>query len=213
MIRRAAGSAARSFNLRPVKMRLLVPVALLAWAVLAVTACGGGGSDESKIVDVIEKAETTADPRHCTELQTQRFNEQVSQQTGKAATEACEKQAKAGEEQAKGANVSNVSVNDEKATAEVEFKGGPLDSQTLDVALVQEDGDWKLDQVEGFADYNGKALGAAFEKRFEEEPEGLSPKQAKCISRKISASSEAEAEELFFGGSSKPIIRLAESCA
>ncbi len=195
------------------KKRLLVPVALLAFAALSVTACGSGASDESKIVEVIEMAETTVNPRHCTELQTQRFNEQVSQQTGTAGTEACEKEAKAGEEQATSANVSNVSVNDEKATAEVEFKGGPLDSQTLDVALVQQDGNWKLDQVEGFADYNGKALGAAFEKRFDEQPEGLSPKQAKCISRKIAASSEAEAEELFFGGSSKPIIRLAESCA
>ena len=195
------------------KKRLLVPVALLALAALTVTACGGGKSDEDKIVEVIEKAETTADPRHCTELQTQRFNEQVSQKAGKAGTEACEAEAKAGEEQAKSANVSNVSVNDEKATAEVEFKGGPLDSQVLDVALVQEDGDWKLDQVEGFADYDGNALGAAFEKRFEEKPEGLSPKQAKCISRKIAASSEAKAEELFFGGSSEPIIRLAESCA
>ena len=195
------------------KKRLLVPVALLALAALTVTACGGGDSDEDKIVEVIEMAETTADPRHCTELQTQRFNEQVSQKTGKAATEACQKEAKAGEEQANSANVSNVSVNDDKATAEVEFKGGPLDSQVLDVALVEEDGDWKLDQVEGFADYDGNALGAAFEKRFEEKPEGLSPKQAKCISRKIAASSEAKAEELFFGGSSEPIIRLAESCA
>jgi len=195
-----------------VKKRLLVPVALLALAALTVTACGGGDSDEDKIVEVIEMAETTADPRHCTELQTQRFNEQVSQKTGKAATEACQKEAKAGEEQANSANVSNVSVNDDKATAEVEFKGGPLDSQVLDVALVEEDGDWKLDQVEGFADYDGNALGAAFEKRFKEEPEGLSPKQAKCISHKIAASNEAKAEELFFGGSSKPIIRLAESC-
>jgi len=196
-----------------VKKRLLVSLALLTAAALTLAACGGGDSDESKIVEVIETAETTANPRNCTELQTQRFNEQVSQQKGKAGTEACEKEAKAGEAEAKAANVSNVSVNDEKAMVEVKFTGGPLDSQTLDVALVEEDGDWKLDYVEGFAAYNGEALGAAFEKRFEEEPEGLSPKQAKCISREIAASSEAEAEKLFFGGSSGPIIKLAESCA
>jgi hypothetical protein len=197
-----------------VKKRALVPLALLALAsALAVTACGGGGSDEDKIVGVIETAETTADPRNCTDLQTQRFNEQVHQQKGVAGTAACKAEEKEGQAQAESVTVSNVSVEDEEATAEVRYKGGPLDSQTLDVALVQADGDWKIDHVEGFADYNGKALGAAFEKRFEEAPEGLSPKQAKCISRKISASSEAEAEELFFGGSPKPIIRLAESCA
>jgi hypothetical protein len=196
-----------------VNKRSLVPLALLALATLTLTACGGGGGDEGKIAEVIEKAETTADPRSCTELQTQRFNEQVSQQSGKAGTKACEKEAEAGEEQATSANVSNVSVNDGKATAEVEFKGGPLDSQTLDLALVQEDGDWKLDHVEGFADYDGKALGTVFKKRFEERPEGLSPKQAKCIARKVAGSSKAEAEELFFGGSSGPIVHLAESCA
>jgi len=195
-----------------VKKRLLVPSALIL-AALALTACGGGESDEAKIVKVIETAETTANPRNCTELQTQRFNDQVTQRSGEAGTEACEKEAKAGEAQAKAVNVSKVTVKDEKATAEVEFKGGPLDSQTLEVALVEAGGDWKLDQVEGFADYDGKALGAAFEERFEEKPEGLSPKQAKCISRKIAASSESEAETLFFGGSSEPIIALAESCA
>lgn len=195
--------------------RLLVPFALLALAALAltVTACGGGESDADKITKVIETAETTTDPRNCTELQTQRFNAQVTQQPGKAGTKACEAEAKEGQAQAEDAKVSNVSVNDEKATAEVEFKGGPLDSQTLEVALVEADGDWKIDHVEGFAHYDGKALGAAFEKRFEEKPEGLSPKQAMCIARKVVGLSEAKAEELFFGGSSEPIIQLAESCA
>jgi hypothetical protein len=188
-------------------------LALLSAAALALAACGGGESDEDKIVAAIESAETTADPGNCTELQTQRFNDQVHQQSGKAGTEACEKEWKAGEAQAKAVTVSNVSVNEEKAAAEVKFNGGPLDSQTLEVALVEKDGDWELDHVEGFADYEGKALGAAFEKQFEESPEGLSPRQAKCISRKIAESSEAEAEALFFGGSSEPIIALAESCA
>jgi hypothetical protein len=195
-----------------VNKRLLVPLALLVLAALTITACGGGSSDEDKITEVIEKAATTTDPSNCTELETQRFNEQNDQVRGKAANKACEEQAEAGEEQAEAAKVSNVSVNGEKATAEVEFEGGSLGSQTLEVALVQEDGDWKLDQVEGFAHYNGKALGAAFEKQFEEKPEGVSPEQAKCIAGKIAALSKPDAEELFFGGSPEPIIQLAESC-
>ena len=194
--------------------RILVPLALLALAALAltITACGGGKSDEDQIAEVIEKAATTTDPSNCTELETQRFNEQNNQVQGKAANKACEEQAEAGEEQAEGANVSNVSVNEEKATAEVEFEGGSLGSQTLEVALVQEDGDWKLDQVEGFAAYDGKALGASFEKEFEENPEGVSPEQAKCIGGKIAALNKKDAETLFFGGSPEPIVALAESC-
>ncbi|HVX31574.1 MAG TPA: hypothetical protein VHA80_00410 [Solirubrobacterales bacterium] len=193
--------------------RILVPLALLAAAALALSACGGGKSDEDKIAEVIETAATTSDPSNCTDLQTQRFNEQNSQQKGKAATKACEEEAESGEDQAEGAKVSNVSVEDEKATAEVEFEGGSLGAQALEVALVEEAGDWKLDHVEGFADYDGKALGEAFEKEFEEHPEGLTKQQATCIAEKVAAASQAKAEELFFSGSSEPIVELAQGCA
>ena len=195
------------------KKRILVPLAFLVLTALTITACGGGSSDEDKIAEAIETTATTADPSNCTEFETQRFNEQNSQQKGKAATKACEEEAEAGEEKAKSAKVSNVSIDDEKATAEVAFKGGSLALQSLEVALAQEDGDWKLDQIEGFADYDGKALGEAFEREFEENPEGLTKKQATCIAGKVAASSQAEAEELFFSGSSEPIVKLAESCA
>jgi hypothetical protein len=196
-----------------VNKRLLVPLALLLLASLTLSACGGGDSDEDKIAEVIEKSATTNDPGNCTKFQTLRFNEQNTQQQGKGATEACEEEAKEEEDEAKAATVSNVSVNDEKATAEVEFEGSSLASQTLEVALVQKDGDWKLDQIEGFAHYDGKALGQAFEKQFEAHPEGLSKQQAACIAEKIAGSSQKEAEELFFSGSSEPIIELAEGCA
>jgi hypothetical protein len=193
--------------------RILVPLALLAMAALMLTACGGGGSsDEDKITEAIETAATTSDPSNCTELETLAFVEQNSQQKGKAAVKACEEEAEAGAEQAEGANVSNVSVNGSKATAETEFEGGSLGSQSLEIALAEEDGNWKLDQIEGFADYDGKALGEAFEKQFEAEPGELEPEQAKCISGKIAGLSQAEAEEVFFGGSAEPIIELAQSC-
>lgn len=196
--------------------RLLVPLALLALAALAVTACGGGGSnaeDEvTEVTEVIEEAATTKDPSNCTELQTLRFTEQNTGEKGKAAIKSCEESAKE-EEQAEEAKVSNVSVNGEKATAETEFIGGSLGSQTLAVALVEEDGDWKLDQIEGFADYNGKALEETFLKRFEESPEGLSKKQYTCIAEGIGKASTAEAEAMFLSGSSTKIEELAKGCA
>jgi len=193
--------------------RLLVPLALLALAALAVTACGGGGSSaEDEVTEVIETAATTKDPSNCTELQTLRFTEQNTGESGKAAIKSCEESAEE-EEQAEEAKVSNVSVNDEKATAEVEFIGGSLGSQTLAVALVEEDGDWKLDQIEGFAKYNGKALEESFLKRFEESSEGLSKKQYTCIAEGIGKATTAEAEAMFLSGNSTKIEELAKACA
>ena len=72
-----------------------------------------------------------------------------------------------------------------KATAEVEFEGGSLGSQTLEVALVEEGGDWKLDQIEGFANYDGQTSGEAFEKKFEENPEEPEQEQGNCIAEGI----------------------------
>jgi hypothetical protein len=194
--------------------RILVSLALLVLAALTLTACGGGGSsDEGKITKTIETVATTSDPSNCTELETLSFAEQNTTEKGQAAVETCEKEAEAGEEEAEGANVSNVSVNGSKATAEVEFEGGALGSQTLEIALAEEGGTWKVDKIEGFASYDGKALGEAFEKQFEEEPGELSPEQAKCISGKVAEASQAEAEELFLSGSSEKIIELAQGCA
>src|SRR6201989_485218 len=111
-------------------------------ASVALAACGGGGSNaEAEVTEVIEQAATTKDPSNCTELQTLRFTEQNTGEKGKAAIKRCEESAKE-EEQAEEAKVSNVSVNGEKATAEVKFIGGSLGSQTLSVALVEENGDW-----------------------------------------------------------------------
>jgi hypothetical protein len=193
--------------------RLLVPLALLALAAVAVTACGGGGSSaEDEVTEVIEQAATTKDPSNCTELQTLRFTEQNTGEKGKAAIKSCEESAKE-EEQAEEAKVSNVSVNGKKATAETEFIGGSLGSQTLSVALVEENGDWKLDQIEGFANYDGKALEETFLKRFEESPEGLTKQQYTCIAEGIGKASTAEAETMFLSGSSIKIEELAQSCA
>jgi hypothetical protein len=178
-----------------VNKRILVPLALLVLAAFTLAACGGGGSSaEDEITEVIETAANSGE-------------------TGKAAVKACEAEAKEEEEQAEAASVSNVSVNGEKATAEVEFEGGPLDSQTLEVALVEEGGSWKLDQIEGFAEYDGKALEEAFLKRFEEEPEGVSQAQYTCIAEGIGKASKAEAKELFLSGSPEKLEELARGCA
>jgi hypothetical protein len=195
-----------------VTQRILLPLALVAVAALGLSACGGsGGGEEDKVVEAIETAATTSDPGDCTKLQTQRFVEQNSDQKGTEALESCEEEAKEGKGVAKAAHVSNVSVNGSKATAEVELEGGSLGGQTLELALVEEGGKWKLDHIEGFAKYDGAALAKAFEKQLEEEE--LSKAQVSCIVEAFAKASKAKAEELVLSGSPEPIVGLAMGCA
>ncbi|HEY2478490.1 MAG TPA: hypothetical protein VGI17_07155 [Solirubrobacterales bacterium] len=195
--------------------RILVPLALLAVAALALSACGGGGGgggDEDKVGEAIEAAMTASHPSKCTEFETQRFVEQNSDQKGKEALESCEEEAKEGKEEAKAAHVSNVAVNGSKATAEVELEGGGFDGQTLEVALVEEGGQWRLDHIEGFARYDGAALAKAFEKQLSQE-EGLSKAELTCIVEGFAKAGKAKAEELLLSGSPEPIVGLAMGCA
>lgn len=194
----------------------LATIALLLPAALAVTACGGGSGAEDQIATTIEQVATGHDPRDCTELETGRYVEQNTGRRGAAAVAACEAEVARGRWRARAARVSNVAVDGDKATAEVRFEGGSLGSlgsQVLEVALVEVDGGWKLDRVEGFAGYDGKALGESFARRFEEHPEGLSKAQIRCIAAEIAGASKAEAERLFLGGSSAAIVALAKGCA
>jgi hypothetical protein len=191
---------------------LLIPLALLVGA-LALAGCGGGGgdSDESKVEEVIEKSISSRSPKDCTELQTQKFDEQSAQVEGKGAIKACEEQAGEGEEP-ESTTVSGIEVDGETATAEVAVEGSDFGGQTLEVALVKDGDDWKLDQITGFAKLDQKALAEDFEKTFAEEEDSVPPELAACVVEGFEEASQAEVEEILLSGSSKPIEELAESC-
>jgi hypothetical protein len=194
------------------KYVLLVPCLLILSAV-ALSACGGGGgsSDEGKIEEAIETAATTSDPSNCTELETEKFLEQNEQAEGAAAVKECEKEAEENEEVAESVDVSNVSVNGEKASAEAAFSGGTFDGQALEIDLVKEGDNWKLDEVAGFTNYDPQKLAEAFEEQFEGNEE-IPAKVAACITEAFGSASQAEAEELIFSGSTEPIEELAVNC-
>lgn len=192
---------------------LLVPCLLILSAV-ALSACGGGGgsSDESKIEETIETAATTADPSNCTELETRKFVEQNALGASGNAVKECEKEAEEGEEKAESVDISNVSVNGEAATAEVAFTGGGFNGQALEVALVEEGGDWKLDEVVGFTKFDPAKLANAFEAKFSEEEEAIPAKLATCLSGAFGEMSQSEAEEVLFSGSAAGVEKLVASC-
>jgi hypothetical protein len=193
------------------KRRLVLPLLLLA-AALPLAACGGsssGGGEESKIEEVIEESATSTDPSKCTELQTALFNETETDQKGAEATKACEEEAKGNDTES--VTVSNVSVNGESATAEVEIEGSGLNGQGVELELVEEGGNWKLNKFLGFSNFDAAALGEALEEELGKE-EGISPELAKCVSAGIAEISQSEAESMVFEKELAPIEKIAKSC-
>jgi ABC-type glycerol-3-phosphate transport system substrate-binding protein len=197
-----------------VKLRHLLLPCLLLLSALALAACGGGGSDsgdEKSIEAAIVRSATTADPANCTEVETQAFVEQSSDESGAAAVKDCEKEAKDASNNAKTVKVTKIEVDGHEATADAAIVGGGFDSQVISISLVEEDGTWKLDELTGFARLDTARLAEIFGEKLEETGE-LTEAQTSCIVEGIEAASRAEAEELVLSGSSTPLVELAEGC-
>lgn len=193
------------------KRLLLLPCFLLAFAV-ALSACGGGSSDdESQIEEAIEKSASNADPANCTKLQTQKFTEQTQQESGKAAVRSCEEEAEENEG-TESATAANVEVDGSTATAEAALKGGSLDGQTLEVELVKDGDQWKLNEVVKFTKLDQEKLVETFEREFEKAKSEVSPQIAACFVETFEKASQAELEEMLFSGSTEALQEAAEGC-
>ncbi|HET7120992.1 MAG TPA: hypothetical protein VFI17_07040 [Solirubrobacterales bacterium] len=190
-----------------------MPSVLLTLALaVGLAACGGGGeSDEDKIVSAVETAATSTDPAVCKETETLNFMEQTTGSSGKEAEEECEAEAKAGENNPDSVAVSKVEVDGGKATANAAFKGGSFNGQTLEIALVEEDGDWKLDEVAGFAKFDRGELTSVLSEKLEEE-DAIEPRIASCIVEGLDEIPDEALESLVLTNDSQPIVELAESC-
>ena len=193
------------------KLHPLLPLALLA-LVFGLAACGGGDSDEDKIVEVIETSATSADPADCKELATQAFLEQTEASEGKAAVESCEASTEDTSDDPDSVEVTEVEVDGSSASANASFSGGSFDGQTLTVGLLEEDGDWKLDEVTGFAEFDQEKLASSFEDALESEDD-VPPQLATCVVETIRELPKGEAEQLVIGGSSDPVIEIIEGCS
>jgi ABC-type glycerol-3-phosphate transport system substrate-binding protein len=195
-----------------VKGRLLVPAfAFLIVSAFALAACGSSENDEDKIVSTIETAATSTDPAECETTQTVAFMEQTTGEEGEEAVEKCEEQAKEGKNNPESVNVEEVEIEGEEATATTSFTGGTFDGQTLIVNLVQEEGDWKLNEAERFKNLDREKLIGGFKTSFEESKEEIEPKLAECLIEGIEESSDSELEGLVLHGS-EGIEELAEEC-
>jgi len=194
------------------KLHPLLPLALIA-LVFGLAACGGSSeSDEDKVVDVIETSVTSTDPADCKELATQSFLEQTELEQGAAAVKSCEESAEDTENDPESVEVSKVEVDGSAATADVAFTGGSFDGQTLSVALVEEDGDWKMSEITGFAEFDQERLADSFEEGLQSGDDALEPQLATCFAEVVREAPKAQAEEIVIGGSPEPLVEILEGC-
>ncbi|MDQ3728499.1 MAG: hypothetical protein M3355_02805, partial [Actinomycetota bacterium] len=102
-------------------------------------------SDALQVEDVLETVSTTSDPSVCEELMTSAYLEQVTGLSAPFSDEFCE-QTISSRDAAADVEVMDIEVGEEEATALVSYSGGPLDGSRVAVALVEDDGDWKIDR-------------------------------------------------------------------
>ncbi|HMC50820.1 MAG TPA: hypothetical protein VKH20_09245 [Solirubrobacterales bacterium] len=193
------------------RKRLLLLPCILILSALVFAACGSSGGDDGEIEEVIETSATSTDPADCKKLNTQQFVEQTTQESGNAAVKECEKEAKE-EEGAKSVSVSVVEVNGSDATAEAALSGGNLDGQTLELALVKDGDQWKLNEVVKFTKFDQGKLVGSLEASLAEASSEVDPKFARCVIEHFKQGSQPEVEELLFGNSPKALEEVFEAC-
>lgn len=172
-----------------------LPGAEVAWPLsvaFTLSACGGGESDEDQIASAIETLATSTDPADCEALSTLNFMEQTEIEEGQEAVKSCEEEAEEGSDNPGSVTVTNVDVSGPSATADAAFDGGDLDGQTLTIGLVEEDGNWKLDELKSFVRFDRDALLQSFRDGLSEETSGQEEEVASCLVEELEGSSDEE---------------------
>jgi hypothetical protein len=201
-------------------MRRLRALGLFGAAIstsLMVAACGGGGDDggerdqRAEIAGVIETVVLGDDPATCRTLRTQRFVEQQAFELGDAAVRDCEEDAADTSNDPQDVDVRDVLVDGDEATAALAVTGGPYDGSTLDLALVKEGDQWKLDRFTGFEHLEVETLKRGFIEELESTGQ-VPPAILDCIRGAIERTSAEQIKQAVVSGTEGALFSLFESC-
>lgn len=83
-----------------------------------------------------------------------------------------------------------IEIDGDSATAEAAFTGSFLDGQSVDLALVEEGDQWKLDELVGFAEFDREVFLDRFGAGLAEDPEVGA--QADCVIGNLERLSEQQ---------------------
>jgi len=189
----------------------LAALVLLVLA-LGISACGGGDgeSDEEKIEKTIEVAWTEPGPEACGESRTIAYMEDLSDAKGEEAEADCEESVADRENMPTAVAVSKIEVGDEGATAEVAMTGGEQDGLVVKMALVEEDGTWKIDEVVELVSLDRESFTGKIEDEFRKE--GLEAPEIRCLVSKIDQFSQSDFEQLALGEDEAAVNRISVQC-
>ena len=185
--------------------RVIAMLAAALLATFALAACGGddnddnGGADEGQITKAIEAAAVSGDPSACTQYETQNFVEQTNDGTGAAAVKSCEKDADSSV--ADSVDVSEIEVDGSSATAKAAVTGSIFDGQTLDLALVKDGDQWKLDKFNGFEDFDKDKIVDGFTEQLKQDG-SIPPAAVDCITQQFQNADDETIEGFFTSDSS-----------
>jgi hypothetical protein len=179
---------------------------------LGLAACGGGGDDdEADITDVIQTSVTSTDPNDCTELETQSFLEQTEFESGQEAVQSCREDAADASNDPDSAEVSDVEVDGDAATATVAVRGGSLSGATIAVALVKDGDQWKLDRITDVPQLDVDAFKDAFSEEISKSADLPAP-VATCMANAFTSVSEEQVKQLLVSGDQQQLLAIFQDC-
>ena len=162
------------------------------------TTDASGGGDEDQIKRTITDTITNPSPRHCTELETPHYVQQIyfgfnvenSIAICRLASPALA---------ATSVKVTGVEVDGETATAKVAVKGAVYDGQVLAVTLTKEGDQWKMASLDDFVDFDSDHFAVAFATTHREAGD-LHPDQVACVTKKLKAVPTDEMKAIMLAG-------------